>query len=182
MKKNLVVLGIVGAVVLGGAVGVGAFSKEAQIPFSKAQEIATQEVKGKQIEEVELEREHGELVYKVEFEGAHDDDAEVRINATTGKVVKVEDDRDDDDDRVTTQVAATSAKISKEEAMAIATKDTPGKIVEFELDDDGYYEIEMKYEGKEVEMKISVVDGTILKKEIDDRDDNDDDDYDDDRD
>ncbi|MEH7222765.1 PepSY domain-containing protein [Bacillus sp. JJ1566] len=174
MKKKLVVLGVVGAVVLGGAVGVGAFSKEAQVPLSKAQEIATQEVKGKKIKEVELEHENGELVYEVELEGTHDDEAEVVINATTGKIVKVEDDRDDDDDdRVTSEVDTTSVKISKEEAVAIATKDTPGKITEIELDDDGYYEIEMKHEGNEVELKISAVDGTILKKEIDDADDQD---------
>ena len=40
--------------------------------------------------------------------------------------------------------------------------------------------LEMIYEGKEVEMEISAVDGTILKKEIDDLDDNDHDNDDDD--
>ncbi|WP_010676508.1 PepSY domain-containing protein [Bacillus timonensis] len=172
MKKKLVILGIVGTVVLGGAVGVSAIAKEAQVPFTKAKEIATQEVNGAQVEELELDRENGELVYEVELTGAHDD-AEVVINATTGKVVKVDDDRDDE--RITSQASGATVKISKEQAISIATKDTPGKITEIELDDDGYYEIEMKHEGKEVEMKISVVDGTILKKEIDDDDDYNDD-------
>lgn len=200
MKKKLVVLGIVGTVVLGGAVGVGAFAKEAEVPSKKAEEIALQEVKGAHVKEIELERENGELIYEVELEGTHDDDVEVDVNATTGKVVRVDDDRDDDDDakannvasgtvvkvddndddRVTSQKAVSSPKVSKEKAISIATKDTPGKIVEIELDDDNHYEIEMIYEGKEVEMEISAVDGTILKKEIDDLDDNDDDNDDDD--
>lgn len=182
MKKKLVVLGIVGAVVLGGAVGVGAFAKEADVPSKQAEEIAMQEVKGSHVKKVELERENGELIYEVELEGTYDDDVEVVVNATTGKVVRVDDDRDDDDDdRVTSKQAVSSVKISKEQAISIATKDTPGKIVEIELDDDKHYEIEMIYEGKEVDMEISAVDGTIIEKEIDDRvddDDNDDDDRD----
>jgi len=224
MKKKLVVLGIVGTVVLGGAVGVGAFAKEAEVPSKQAEEIAIQEVKGSHVEEVELEHENGELVYEVELEGTHDDDVEVNVNATTGEVVKVDDDRDDDnvkvqnnvtsgtvvkanddrdddddvkvknnvtsgtvvkvddndDDRVSSQKAISSVKISKEQAISIATKDTPGKIVEIELDDDNHYEIEMIYNGKEVEMEISAVNGSILEKEIDDSDDNDD--HDDDKD
>ena len=170
MKKKLVVLGIVGAVVLGGAVGVGAIAKEAEVSFSKAKEIATQEVKGSHVKELELDRENGKLVYEVEVEGTQDGDSEVVINATTGKVIRVEDDRDDD--RINSQTTEASVKISIDQAISIATKDTPGKIVEIELDEDGYYEIEMKHDGKEVEMEVSAVDGTILKKEIDD--DNDD--------
>nr|WP_309100222.1 PepSY domain-containing protein [Fredinandcohnia onubensis] len=180
MKKKLVVLGIVGAVVLGGAVGVGAFAKEAEVPSKQAEQIALQEVKGAHVEKVELEHENGELVYEVELEGTYDDDAEVVINATTGKVGRVHDDRDDDDDdRVTSQQSVSSVKISKEQAISIATKDTPGKIVQIELDDDNHYEIEMIYNGKEVEMEISAVNGKILEKEVDDLDDNDDDDDDD---
>ncbi len=222
MKKKLVVLGIVGTVVLGGAVGVGAFAKEAEVPSKKAEEIAMQEVKGANVKEVELEHQNGELIYEVELEGTHDDDVEVDVNATTGKVVKVDDDRDDDnvkvqnnnvtsgtvakahddhdddddinvknnvssekvvkvnadrddDDRVISQQAASSVKISKEQAISIATKDTPGKIVEIELDDDNHYEIEMIYDGKEVEMEISAINGKIIEKEIDDLDDNNDD-------
>ncbi|MCC3355844.1 PepSY domain-containing protein [Bacillus sp. REN16] len=170
MKKKLVVLGIVGAVVLGGAVGVGAIAKETEVSFSKAKEIATQEVKGSHVKELELDRENGKLVYEVEVEGTQDGDSEVVINATTGKVIRVEDDRDDD--RINSQTTEASVKISIDQAISIATKDTPGKIVEIELDEDGYYEIEMKHDGKEVEMEVSAVDGTILKKEFDD--DNDD--------
>ncbi|WP_189655248.1 PepSY domain-containing protein [Bacillus sp. HNG] len=170
MKKKLVVLGMVGTVVLGGAVGVGAIAKEAEISYSQAKEVATQQVKGAHVEEIELDRENGELVYEVELEGTHDDDAEVKVHATTGKVVKVDDDRNDD---VNKSQKTSSVEISKNQAISIATKDTPGTITEIELDDDGYYEIEMKYDGKEVEMEISAVDGTILKKEMDDRDDDD---------
>lgn len=175
MKKKVVVLGIVGALVLGGAVGVGAFTKEADISSAKAKEIAAGEVKNKQIEDIDLERKNGELFYEIEFEGAHDDDADVVVNAKTGEVVRVDDDHDDDNYESTSQAKGTSVKISKEEAISIAIKDTPGTIEEIELDDDGYYEIEMKHNGTEVDMKISSNDGTILEKEIDDNDENDDD-------
>ncbi|WP_449537521.1 PepSY domain-containing protein [Ferdinandcohnia sp. Marseille-Q9671] len=172
MKKKVVVLGIVGALVLGGAVGVGAFTKEADISSDKAKEIAAREVKNKQIEDIDLERKNGELFYEIEFEGAHDDDADVVVNATTGEVVRVDDDDDDDDNyQATSQAKGTTVIISKEEAIAIATKDTPGTIEEIELDDDGYYEIELKYNGTEVDLKVSSNDGTILEKEIDDNDD-----------
>ncbi|WP_396232406.1 PepSY domain-containing protein [Fredinandcohnia sp. QZ13] len=36
-----------------------------------------QQVKGAHVEEIELDRENGELVYEVELEGTHDEDAEV---------------------------------------------------------------------------------------------------------
>lgn len=58
-------------------------------------------------------------------------------------------------------------KISKDEAIAIATKDTPGNVIEVELDDYRYYEIEVKNGQYEVEYKIDANTGAILEKDID---------------
>lgn len=203
MKRNILLIGITTVVLLGGAVGVGAIAndskataaKEPVISIEKAKEIASKEAEGAKVESIELEREHGQLVYDVDLDyPGSDDDVEVDVSAATGEVVKVDDDRDDqkDDDRNNTAATSTTTKsgseapttkqITIEEAVGIATKDTPGKIVETEYDDDGYYEIEMKHDGNKIEFKISGKDGSILKKEVEfDDDDNydDDDKYDD---
>ncbi|MFS0863935.1 PepSY domain-containing protein [Fredinandcohnia sp. 179-A 10B2 NHS] len=192
MKKNILLIGVTTVVLLGGAVGVGAIandskalaSKESIISIEKAKDIASKEAEGAKVESIELEREHGQWVYDVDldFPGS-DDDIEVDVSAVTGEVVKVDDDRDDTKGDVSNNTSTNNApksvsdtpttkQITIEEAVEIATKDTQGKIVEAEYDDDGYYEIEMKHEGNEIEFKISAKDGSILKKEVD-NDDND---------
>ncbi|MFT4412844.1 PepSY domain-containing protein [Fredinandcohnia humi] len=183
MKRNVLIIGIAGVVLLGGAVGVSAISDEIKtetaVSFEKAKEIATKAVDGTFVEGIELEREHGELIYDVdlEYEGNVDDDAEVKIDSATGEIRKVDDDRNDDNNAITSNTAQgkveSSAKITSQEAIAIATKDTAGIVVEIEYDDDGYYEIEMNHSGSDVEMKVSATDGSILKKEIDDEDNDD---------
>lgn len=65
------------------------------ITAEKAAEIAVSEVNGT-VEEIEQELEHGRMEYKVEL-NTSTGEAEVRIDAETGKVVRVE--RDDDDDK-----------------------------------------------------------------------------------
>jgi uncharacterized membrane protein YkoI len=62
------------------------------ITAEKAAEIAVSEVNGT-VEEIEQELEHGRMEYKVEL-NTSTGEAEVRIDAETGKVVRVE--RDDD--------------------------------------------------------------------------------------
>jgi uncharacterized membrane protein YkoI len=66
------------------------------ITAKKAAEIAISEVNGT-VEEIEQELEHGRMEYKVEL-NTSTGEAEVRIDAETGKVVRVERDDDDDDD------------------------------------------------------------------------------------
>lgn len=60
--------------------------------------------------------------------------------------------------------------ISREEAIAIATKMTPGRVVEVELDDDEY-EIEIITSTHEVSYEIDARTGRILEKDVDDLDD-----------
>lgn len=73
-----------------------------------------------------------------------------------------------------------NVKITKDEAIKIATNDTPGEVVKFELDDSRYYEIDVASDKYKVEYKIDANTGEILSKEFDD-DRYDDDRYDDDR-
>jgi len=68
------------------------------ITVEKAKEIALSEVNGTVVE-IEQELEHGRMEYKVEL-NTNMGEAEVRIDAESGKVVSVEhdDDNDSDDD------------------------------------------------------------------------------------
>ncbi|KKB38632.1 PepSY domain-containing protein [Bacillus thermotolerans] len=165
MKRKLFITGVAGAIILGGAIGVGAVSSEPAISFEKAKEAAVNQVNGT-IESIELEEDDGLLKYDIEVNGSdRSGDKEVEVDAASGKVMNVEDDRDDDDDRddrVNKQV-----NISHEEAINIALKSVPGKVTEAELDDDGYYEIEVQHNNQEVELKVDADSGKVLEKEID---------------
>ncbi|CAM4148067.1 PepSY domain-containing protein [Lederbergia lenta] len=189
MKRNLLIAGVVGFVILGGAVGAGAISNSTSpstapststmnanskenssvISIEKATEIAIGEVGGV-LDSVELDKENGRLIYEVELElSGNNSDVDVDIDAVTGEILKIdrdgEDDFDDDDNH---QRISKNVNISNEEAISIALKDTPGKIIDVEFDsDDHEYEIEVKVDDKEVEIKVDANTGKIIKKEID---------------
>ncbi|WP_187118882.1 PepSY domain-containing protein [Bacillus marasmi] len=100
------------------------------------------------------------------------------------KINKVDDYLDDDrifgDDSDIAIEQIKNVEITKDEAIKIATDDTPGEVAKVELDDDGYYEIDVVTGQAKVEYKIDANTGEILSKEHDD-DRYDDDWYDDDR-
>lgn len=82
---------------------------------------------------------------------------------------KVDDDRifdNRDDDFVNGQKQV--VKITKDDAIKIATDNTPGEVVKVELDDSGYYEIDVVSSQSKVEYKIDANNGEILSKELDD--------------
>jgi len=183
MKKKVVIFTVTGMVLLGGALGVGAMSnnddasskvevkKENRISFEKAKEIAINKVEGSRLDSIELEYDDGVLIYDIEVDRHDEDDIEIKIDAKTGEVLKLEDYRDDDDnDDDNENKSVGKSKISQEEAVAIATKDTPGNVTEVEYDD-GHYEIEIKKNGTEVEFKIDSTSGAIIEKDFDDDDD-----------
>lgn len=174
MKKRLFTFCAAGVVVLGGAVGANAISNKKSnniISADEAKEIAINEVDGT-IKSIELEKDDGFLHYDIDL--AKDDkydDIDMKVDAKTGEVFiedqgPIDDDiyEHDNDDKNTKH----SIHISLQEAVKIATKDTPGKVTKTELDDDGYYEIEIKTANNEVEVKVSVDDGKIIGKEVDD--------------
>lgn len=190
VNKKAIIASVATLVILGGAIGVGAATnsktnaenkinpteKSTIISAEEAAEVAVKETGGT-IKSIEFEKDDGYLVYEVEVvKDGYDDDIEIEIDAVTGSVTKMEDDYHNvvhPDDKTSKQTQQ-KAIISMEKAIAIAKKDTPGKVTEVDLElDDGYYEIELKSGKKEVEMKISVTDGAILKKEVDIDDDHD---------
>ncbi|MET3697905.1 peptidase YpeB-like protein [Bacillus oleivorans] len=176
-KKVWIASGIAGIVLLGGAVGAGAIAipkvNENLIPIDKAQEISLNEVNGT-VESIELEQEHGRFVYDVDVNPKNsNDDVEVDVDAVTGAVVKVDDDRIDDDNQTSVNNSGQQNQeiITQEEAIAIAVADTPGKAVEVDFDgDDGDYEIEVRDGQLKVEYKIDAYTGNILEKETEDDD------------
>ncbi|MCR8844841.1 PepSY domain-containing protein [Paenibacillus sp. SC116] len=77
---------------------------EVRISLALANQIAKQVYNGGKIEEIELERKNGRLVYHVEFENRKDKEDEIYIDADTGSVTfekdfKLNDDDDNDDDK-----------------------------------------------------------------------------------
>jgi uncharacterized membrane protein YkoI len=189
MKRKVLIIGTAGLVLLGGAVGAGAFADDVEvksqgmkedrkiISMHEAEEIAIREAGGI-IESIELEKDDGRMIYEIELYGENgDDDFDIDIDAVTGEVLRV--DRDDDNNRGDWQIkrdgkaasevktgASGQAYISSETAIEIAIKESPGKVTDLELDD-GAYEIEIKDGSHEYEYKIDARTGELLEKEID---------------
>ncbi|MCM3762826.1 PepSY domain-containing protein [Alkalihalobacillus oceani] len=83
------------------------------------------------------------------------DEAAVVLNTQTAQPTQTENENRPANDET----------ISKEEAIAIAQQVLPGKVKEIERDsDDGhrYYEIELKYEGKDYDFDIDAATGEVL--------------------
>ncbi|MBT2758346.1 PepSY domain-containing protein [Mesobacillus foraminis] len=182
MKRNILIAGVAGIVLLGGAVGAGAFDDRAEntapaakktenaISMEKAEEIAVKEAGGT-VEKVEYDKDDSREIYEVELRSDNgNDDTDVKIHAVTGEVISIDrDDDDDDDDDNKSNVQNTEVKLSKDEVIAIAVKETPGKVVEFEFDrDDLVYELEVKTDKSEVDYEIDANTGKILEKDTDD--------------
>ncbi|MCM3601375.1 PepSY domain-containing protein [Robertmurraya korlensis] len=77
----------------------------------------------------------------------------------------------DDSSSVTSQ----EAKITKDEAIAVALKESPGTVTKVELDDDYTYEIEIRDGDKEMDYEIDAMTGEIREMDTDFFDDRDDD-------
>lgn len=79
------------------------------ISKSKAKEAALKQVNGV-VEEIDLERERGKLVYEIEIErSGKDDDATVIIDAKTGETLAVYDDDDDNMPRAGREAVSSAA-------------------------------------------------------------------------
>lgn len=187
MKKKLMIGTLIGAVVLGGAVAVGANNpddaskenKKEMISIDKAESIALKEINGK-VEDVELEREHQRMVYKVDINVKNfddDDDREVYVDAYTGEVLGVENDDDDDSYKggqktaTNNSTVANKNEISQDEAIKIAEKAVNGKVYKVEKEyDDGRikYEFELNSDKGEVDVEIDALTGDILEMDYDD--------------
>ncbi|WP_052158766.1 PepSY domain-containing protein [Halobacillus sp. BBL2006] len=146
MKKKLIIGGITGAIVLGGAFGVNAMTnhsddwngQDAKLSQDEAEKAAKEELQGLTIDKVEKDKEGDRLIYEVEGTTEDGKESEIGIDANSGEVVKSERDEDSEESENNADV-----KISKEKAEEIAKKEGKGQVVEVELDD-GHYEVEMK--------------------------------------
>lgn len=138
------------------------------ITVQQAKEAALKEVQGT-IDDIDLEKENGQVYYEVEIESGKAD-ATVLIDAYTGKVLNVSKDLD-------FEVPASEAvvKVSLEQATQIALKQLDNsKVISTELDlDDGRYEyeIELVNDHYEAEITIDANTGDILSIDIDREDD-----------
>lgn len=175
MKKKLIIGGIIGAIVLGGAFGVNAMTnngddwngQDAKLSQEDAEKAAKEEVQGLTVDKVEKDKEGDRLIYEVEGTTEDGKEADVDIDANSGEVVKSE--RDDDDDSEESENNA-DVKISKEKAEEIAKKEGKGEVVEVELED-GHYEVEMKDGKTEYEVKINGQSGEVMESKQDQDDD-----------
>ncbi|QGQ48188.1 PepSY domain-containing protein [Metabacillus sediminilitoris] len=183
--KKMVTITLAAAMVLGGSVAINhSFAKEdnqtkaeqttKQIGIEEAKAAALEKVNGT-VESVELE--DGQSYYEVDII-KDQKEFDIKVDAASAEILKVEENRnDDDDDDRELEAAAKGAVISEDEAVAIAKKNITGEIVKIELDeDDGRfeYEMELNTSNGEAEITIDATSGKVLELEQDD-DDNDDD-------
>jgi uncharacterized membrane protein YkoI len=133
-NRNALIIGVIGFIVLGGAIGVGAMDK---IDDDDFQTIALKE------------------------------------NTTTTSTKSNPSTTNSTEDSSST--ASQKGKITQEEAIAIALKESPGTVTKAELDDDNEYEIEIQDGNKEFDYEIDALTGEIRERDTDFFDDREDD-------
>jgi len=152
---------------------------ETLLTAAQAKAAALKAVEGK-VDDVDLERRNGQTFYEVEID-RKGNDAVVRLDAYTGKIVAVfnDDDDDDNDDDYTTGTVATGSKevkLTAAQASSIALKQVGGgKVTKVELDhDDGryVYEVELRTDQGEADVDVDADTGKVLKfdQDFDDED------------
>lgn len=148
---------------------------ETPLTAAQAKAAALKAVEGK-VDDVDLERRNGQTFYEVEID-RKGNDAVVRLDAYTGKIVAVLND-DDDDNYTTGTVAAGSkeVKLTAAQASSIALKQVGGgRVTKVELDhDDGryVYEVELRTDQGEADVDVDADTGKVLKfdQDFDDED------------
>jgi uncharacterized membrane protein YkoI len=101
MRENFVLAVLISALLIGGSLAMAKsagqeetanqakLAKQARISKERAQEIALKRAPGT-VENGELEKEHGKLVYSFDIRNAKGTIDEVQVSAITGRVVRVE--------------------------------------------------------------------------------------------
>lgn len=185
MKNKLVIGAVSAAVILGGALVAGAAKNDIPtvnlqqtsiekniISSNEAVKIALTKVDGI-VDSVELESSQGHYYYEVEIDTV-DADYDFKIDAVTGKILSYKEDKQDDDDKINIIEKSNTTQnnyITTEKAIEIAEKEVNGKVDEIDRDDeDGriIYEIELKTNNGEAEVKLDAVTGKVLKIEYED--------------
>jgi uncharacterized membrane protein YkoI len=161
------------------AVNQSEWAKEAKLSTQEAQNIALKEVPGKVLE-TDFDKNNGAVVYDVViYDGTTV--KEVTLNAKTGDIVKaaVDDDakqkleqiKEDEQDAVNQKNWANEAKLTTQEAQALAQKEVSGRVLETDLDKNNgsvVYDVVI-YDGKTVkEVTLNANTGEIVKVAVDD--------------
>lgn len=185
MNKKLMGSIAATAILLGGAYGIsevqGASAQTSAVAQSqgktligmgKAEELALKSEQGRVVN-IELEKKFSGLYYDVEIRN-NNQEIEVRLDAYTGKIVRVSKETDDDD----FVPAQGDVMISAAKAAEVAAASVKGKVTEVDLDHDNgsfVYEVEIK-DGKTVtEVGVDAQTAKIVSKDVDFDDDDDDD-------
>lgn len=172
--------------------------KQAKITMEQAKATALQKVPG-EIIEGELEMEKGKLVYSFDIKAADGKIMEVWIDAKNGKILRASEDTEDDDDhadgnnakmddddedespeakRANIAKYSKEAKITMEQAKAIALKRVPGVITDEDLEKERgrlQYAFDIKSaDGKVFDVEVDAKTGKIIKAVLDTEDDDDD--------
>ena len=182
-------------------------ARQAKITMAEAREIAQAKEPNGKIEGEELEKENGKIVYSFDIRNSKGTITEVQVDANTGAIVSIEEEnarqeaaekrneknekgekneqKDDDDESSAAKTArmaklAKEAKITMEQARAIALKRVPGTITEEDLERERgtlQYAFDIKdASGKVFDVEIDAKTGKVLKaaedKEDEDKNDN----------
>ncbi|WP_226619797.1 PepSY domain-containing protein [Cytobacillus firmus] len=183
MNKQFAVISLAGALLLGGAVAAGAAdtnekgstgskteAEQDLITVEEAKKIALSEAEGS-VESIELERVKGKQYYEIDIDNG-EEDFDIKINALDGKVISINNERDDNDDNDQAEKEINGEKIiSEQNAIEIAEKEVNGMMKEIEIDeDDGQilYEVELQTKKGEADVDIDAETGKVLKVELDD--------------
>jgi|SRR3954453_20720909 uncharacterized membrane protein YkoI len=145
--------------------------KQAKISEEAATKTALEKVPGT-VNEVELEDEDGTIVYGFEIVSKDGSQQEVKIDAQTGKVVKVEADNVEENDAQDQAQLAKQAKITEEAATKTALEKVPGTVHAVELEDENgtiVYDVEINStDGSKQSVKVDAQTGKVVKVELED--------------
>ncbi|WP_151733287.1 PepSY domain-containing protein [Paenibacillus tengchongensis] len=173
-------------IVLGGGYGLSeaqaakagstgaAVQDKALIGIAKAEANALKEAKGIVVS-VDLEKKLSGTYYDVEIRKDHQE-IEVRLDAYTGKTVKVRKETDKDDDDFYRAGSQNGTLISAGQAAAAAAASAKGTVTEVDLDeDDGIllYEVKIRNGKTETEIGVDASSAKILYTDVDHDDDED---------
>lgn len=148
------------------------YNQNGYIGLDKAKEIVLAQVGLDEASFVDKEYELDDGRYEFEFT-ANGVEYEFEVDARSGKVLEADkehnDDWDDDDRNEANNTASSAEYIGMEKAKKIAfdnvgIKESDAKDRDYELDD-GVYEINFNYGGREYEFDINASTGKIIKKE-----------------
>lgn len=154
--------------------------KKTKLTKQESIDIALKEVQGS-ASDVELEDEDGVIIYSVEVTDNQGQKHEVAVDANTSEILEIEADGEEfekedgeENDKEEQKQLEKEATVTKEESIAIALKDVPGKVKDAELEDeDGVvvYTVDIiDANGEEKEIMVDAKSGKVLKVEVEEDD------------